>query len=42
MASALLDSNDLVTLEAPTIINMWEVAAVIEVLEKKGILSKGR
>ena len=37
-----LDPNDLITLEALTIANMWEVAAVIEVLEKKGILPKGK
>jgi len=37
-----LDPNDLVTLEELTISNMWEVAALIEVLEKKGILPKGR
>ena len=31
------DPNDLVTLEELTISNMWEVAALIDVLEKKGI-----
>ncbi len=36
MASQL-DPNDLVTLEELTISNMWEVAALIEVLEKKGL-----
>ena len=41
MASPL-DPNDLVTLDELSISNMWEVAAVIAVLEKKGILPKGR
>jgi len=42
MASPL-DPNDLVTLEELTISNMCEVAALIdEVLEKKGILPKGK
>ncbi len=36
MASQL-DPNDLVTLEELTISNMGEVAALIEVLEKKGL-----
>jgi len=35
-----LNPNDLVTLEELTISNMWEVAAVIEVLEKKGVMTK--
>ncbi len=35
-----LDPNDLVTLEELTISNMWEVAALIEVWEKKGLISK--
>ena len=39
MASPL-NPNDLVTLEELTISNMWEVAAVIEVLEKKGAMKK--
>ena len=39
MASPL-DPNDLVTLEELTIANMWEVAALIEVLEKKGVMKK--
>jgi len=34
MASPL-DPNDLDTLEELTITNMWEVAALIEVLEKR-------
>ena len=35
-----LDPNDLVTLEKLTIANMWEVAAIREVLEQKGLLTK--
>ena len=34
------DPNDLVTFQELTISNMWEVAALIEVLEKKGLLTK--
>ncbi len=37
-----LDPKDLVTLKELTISNMWEVAALIEVLEKKGMLPKGK
>ena len=37
-----LDPNDFVMLEELTISNMWEVAALIEVLEKRGILPKGK
>ena len=37
-----LDPNDLVTLEELTISNMWKVAALIEVLEKKGVMKKGK
>jgi len=39
MASPL-DSKALVTLQEFTISNMWEVAALIEVLEKKGVMKK--
>ncbi len=39
MASPL-NPNDLVLLEELTISNMWEVAALIEVLEKKGVIDK--
>ena len=39
MASPL-NPNALVTLEDLTISNMWEVAALIEVLEKKGVMTK--
>ena len=35
-----LDPKDLVTLEELAISNMWEVAALIEVLEKKGVMKK--
>jgi len=35
-----LNPKDLVTLEELTISNMWEVAALIEVLEKKGVMKK--
>ena len=35
-----LDPKALVTLEEFTISNMWEVAALIEVLEKKGVMTK--
>jgi len=34
-----LDPNDLVTLEELAISNMWEVAALIEVLIKKGTMT---
>ena len=34
------DPKDLVTLEELTLSNMWEVAGLIEVLEKKGLLTK--
>ena len=37
-----LDPNDLVTLEELTISSMWEVAALIEVMEKRGVLPKGK
>ncbi len=36
------DPNDLVTFQELTISNMWEVAALIEGLEKKGLLPKGK
>jgi len=39
MASPL-DPNDLITLEELTIANMWEVAALIEVLEEKDVMKK--
>ncbi len=35
-----LDPKDLVTLEELTISNMWEMAALVEVLGKKGLLTK--
>ena len=39
MASPLAP-KEIVTLEALTISNMWEVAALIEVLKKKGVMKK--
>jgi len=35
-----LDPNDIVTLEELAISSMWEMAALVEVLEKKGVLKK--
>ncbi len=35
-----LDPNDLVTLEELTLSNMWEVAALLDVLKKKGVMKK--
>ena len=35
-----LDPNDLVTLEELAISNMWENAALVELLERKGILTR--
>ncbi len=35
-----LDPKDLVTLEELAISNMWETAALVELLERKGILTK--
>ena len=35
-----LDPNDLITLEELALSNMWETAALVEVLEKKGLLTK--
>ncbi len=35
-----LDPNDLVPLEELAISNMWEIAALVELLERKGILTK--
>ena len=35
-----LDPNDLVTLEELAISNMWETTALVELLERKGILTK--
>ena len=37
-----LDPNDIVTLEELAISNLWEVAALIVVSEKKGLLPKGK
>ncbi len=35
-----LDPNDLVTIEELAISNMWETSALVELLERKGILTK--
>ncbi len=35
-----LDPNDLVTVDELAISNMWETSALVEVLERKGILTK--
>ncbi len=35
-----LDPKEIVTLEELTISSMWEMAALVEVLEKKGVLKK--
>ena len=35
-----LDPKDLVTLEELALSSMWEMAALVEVLEKKGLLTK--
>ncbi len=39
MASPL-DPNELVTLEDLAISSMWEIAALVEVLERKGVLPR--
>ncbi len=35
-----LDPNDLVTLDEQAISNMWETSALVELLERKGILTR--
>ncbi len=35
-----LDPNDLVTLEELAISNMWETSALVELLERKGVLTR--
>jgi len=35
-----LDPKEIVTLEELAISSMWEMAALVEVLEKKGLLTK--
>ncbi len=35
-----LDPKEIVTLEELAISGMWEMAALVEVLEKKGLLTK--
>ncbi len=35
-----LDPNEIITLEELALSSMWEMAALVEVLEKKGVLKK--
>ena len=35
-----LDPNEIVTLEELAISSMWEMAALVEVLERKGVLTR--
>ncbi len=35
-----MDPNDLVTLDELALSNMWETSALVELLERKGILTK--
>ncbi len=35
-----LDPNDLVTLEELAISNMWETSALVELLERKGVVTR--
>ncbi len=35
-----LDPNDLVTIDELALTNMWETSALVELLERKGILTK--
>ena len=35
-----LDPTDFVTLEEPALSNMWETAALVELLERKAILTR--
>ncbi len=35
-----LDPKQRVTIEAPAISNMWEITALVEVLERKGVLTR--
>ncbi len=35
-----LDPNDLVTIEELALSNMWETSALVELLERKGVLTK--
>ena len=37
-----LDPKEIVTLEELAISGMWEIAAIREVLEKKGLLPRGK
>ena len=35
-----LDPKDLVTIEEVAVSNMWEITALVEVLERKGVLTR--
>ncbi len=35
-----LDPNDLVTIEELALSNMWETSALVELLERRGVLTK--
>ncbi len=37
-----LDPKELVTIEELAISSMWETSALVELLERKGILPKGK
>jgi hypothetical protein len=34
--------GDTTSIEEATVSNMWEIAAIVELLERQGILSKGK
>ena len=35
-------THESMSVEEATVSNMWEIAAIVEVLERKGILPKGK
>ncbi len=35
-------ARDIISLEEATVSNIWEIAAIVEVLERKGMLPKGK
>ena len=37
-----LDSKELVLIEEPAISSMWEIAALVDLRERKGLLPKGK
>ncbi len=37
-----LDPKEIVTLDELALSNMWETSALVEVLERKGLLPKGK